>query len=827
MRIIRKFFLISLFLHSNDLHSQDYFNPLFLGSDVSSIDDLSYLSAGNNVTPGKYFLNLNVGDGFIRNVSIEFKQSNDKKVIVCFTKEIVSLIPFNKDTQEKINLSKINDNECIDIDKYINNFSYNVDLSKLTLTLSIPQIYLNSIRSTLASENDWDDGISALMTNYNLNGSYSRNNRMSNYSSLFLNLNNRLNLGAWRISSNLYYNQNKMGSKSNHEWKSNNISILRNINSIKSTLIAGQTVLGSMIFDSNPYIGITLSTANEMLPDSEKGYSPTIKGIAESRSKITIKQNGNILYQEYINPGPYNIDNLNSVGTSGDYEVELTSGEGVVTKYIVPYSSLPNLLRKGSYNYSLTFGQLDITSAKKDKFAQGTIGIGLPLDSTLYTGYQIASGYLATGIGLSKDIGAFGALSIDTIQAQAKIHDKKYSGGSYRILYAKSFSDIGTNIQLTGYRYSTSDYYTFSEANYRNSYKGEINDYLFYSSNERKKNSFQVNISQSLGDYGQLYAWGNVNSYWGSDLKSKNIQIGWNKTLSQYNNIILSASYNKNTYSHNTDNIFYLSLSIPLSNAMDKNRMYITNSTTVNDSKYNTMTSLYGTALNEKLNYNIYQTINNNNDNKSNLNLRYKADVTELSAGTSFSNNSKELDYGVTGSVLVHSGGLLFAREANDTAILVEAKGAAGAKVDKTGENITINNSGYALIPYATAYHYNDIGLSPESLGAGYDIDGKIIKVAPTRGAISKVIFDVRKGYNFLVSLQYQEKPIKFGTVVVNDSGKNISIVNDDSTVYLTGVKPNSSYTVNIDKDKLCKFSIKYDENDKMKNINKVNVACQ
>ncbi|MEX6137225.1 hypothetical protein [Providencia hangzhouensis] len=49
--------------------------------------------------------------------------------------------------------------------------------------------------------------------------------------------------------------------------------------------------------------------------------------------------------------------------------------------------------------------------------------------------------------------------------------------------------------------------------------------------------------------------------------------------MSQYNNIILSASYNKNTYSHNTDNIFYLSLSIPLSNAMDKNRMYITNST--------------------------------------------------------------------------------------------------------------------------------------------------------------------------------------------------------------------------------------------------------
>lgn len=174
-----------------------------------------------------------------------------------------------------------------------------------------------------------------------------------------------MNLGSWRIQSNLYYNQNKVGSRTYHDWKSNNSSISRNINSIKSNLVIGQSVLGSMLFDSVSYTGITLATANEMLPDSERGYSPTIKGIAESRSKLTIRQNGNILYQEYINPGPYNIDNLNSVGTSGDYEVELTAADGTVVKYNVPYSSLPNLLRKDSFNYSVTLGQLDITSAKK------------------------------------------------------------------------------------------------------------------------------------------------------------------------------------------------------------------------------------------------------------------------------------------------------------------------------------------------------------------------------------------------------------------------------------------------------------------------------
>lgn len=823
MRAMKKIFFLTFFGYMNTSYSQDYFNPLFLGSDVDSIQDLSYLLAGNSITPGEYYLGLNVGDKFVRNIKIKFKEENEK-VEACFTKEIIDLISFNEEVQYKF--KSLPDHECVNISKYINNFSYDVDLSKLRLVLSIPQIYLKSIRSTLADESDWDDGIPVFMINYNLNGSFSKNKNMDNYSSLFLNLNNRLNLGPWRIKSNLYYNQNKVGSHTYHDWKSNNTSISRNINSIKGMLVIGETVLGSMLFDSVSYKGVTLATANEMLPDSEKGYSPTIKGVAETRSKITIKQNGNILYQEYINPGPYNIDNLNSVGTSGDYEVELTAANGIVTKYYVPYSSLPNLLRKGSYNYSITLGQLDIISAKKNNFTQGTLGLGLPLDSTIYTGYQIADDYFSAGFGLGKDMGKYGALSVDALYAQARIYNKTDTGSSYRVLYAKSFNDAGTNIQLTGYRYSTSNYYTFTEASYRNNYKNDFNNFII-NYNERKKNSFQINLAQNLGDYGQLYLWGNINSYWNSDYKSKNIQAGWNKTFSEFNNIIISTSYNKNTYINNTENILYLSVSVPLSNTIDKNTVYLTNSINYNKSKYNNSTSLYGSALDNKLNYNFYQTVSNNSENKSNLNLRYKANVAEFSTGTSYSNSTKEFDYGVTGSILAHQDGVIFAREANDTAILVQAIGASGARIDKSGENITIGDSGYALIPYATAYHYNDVGLFPETFGMGYDIDGKVMKVAPTRGAISKVVFDVRKGYNFLVSLNYQGQKIKFGTLVINNDDKMTSIVNDDSTVYLTGVKSNSSYTVKIDKNTTCQFTINYHENDKMNNINKANVICK
>ncbi len=60
-----------------------------------------------------------------------------------------------------------------------------------------------------------------------------------------------------------------------------------------------------------------------------------------------------------------------------------------------------------------------------------------------------------------------------------------------------------------------------------------------------------------------------------------------------------------------------------------------------------------------------------------------------------------------------------------------------------------------------------------------------------------------------------------------SDAEKITSIVNDDSTVYLTGVRAGSQYTVKIDKDNSCQFTINYDEKIEMKNINNTSLTCQ
>lgn len=824
MRIANGLFLACLCLNIQISYSQDYFNPMFLGKDVASIDDLAYITSGNVLSPGNYYLALYVGESLIKNININFENSNEEeKVEACFTKEIIDLIPFNETAKKEFNFTHSKPNECIDIKKYIKNFSYDVELSKLIINLSIPQIYLDSVNSTLAKEKDWDDGIPFFLMNYNFNGSYSKNKNTDDYSSYYLSLNNKFNLHAWRLNSNIYFNENKIGSVSNKDVAINNIYLSRNINAIKSNLVIGQNILGSSLFDSNPYIGVTLATSTEMLPDSDRGYSPSIKGIADSKSKLTIKQNNNIIYQTYINPGPYDINNLNSVGTSGDYEVELTTSDGIVKKYIVPYASLPNLLRTGKFNYSITAGKLDLNVAKNKNFIQSTIAIGVPLlESTIFTGTQLSADYKSAALGIGKDLGLVGALSVDATHAKAEINNKIQSGESYRILYSKSFSDIGTNIQLTGYRYSTSDYYSLSEASYRNNLINNDSNYLYQG---RRKDSFQINLSQNLNDYGQAYIWGNLNSYWGQKEKSKNIQIGWNKTIKQLNNVIVSASYNKNNSRGFNDDALYLSLSLPISNGMNNNLMYLSNSTSYNNSSYNNLTSVSGNLLDNKLDYNVYQVVNKN-ENNTNINLNYKANFINLNAGTNYTSNSKQINYGASGGVLFHQDGIVFAREAYDTAILVEAKGATGAKINKSGGDIIINNSGYALIPYATPYHYNDVELDPSTFGNNYDIENKVLKISPTRGAISKVIFDVKKGYNFLVTVRHKDELIKFGSLVKNNDDKTISIANDDGSVYLTGVKNKSNYSVSWGDGITCNFLISYDENEALNTVNKRDVNC-
>ncbi len=83
---------------------------------------------------------------------------------------------------------------------------------------------------------------------------------------------------------------------------------------------------------------------------------------------------------------------------------------------------------------------------------------------TAYGGLLIANGYTSGVIGSGVSLGLLGALSADVTLARANL-DKTYHGQSYRVRYSKSLLSTGTSFDLTALRYSTKDYYDFSDYN--------------------------------------------------------------------------------------------------------------------------------------------------------------------------------------------------------------------------------------------------------------------------------------------------------------------------------------------------------------------------
>ena len=94
-----------------------------------------------------------------------------------------------------------------------------------------------------------------------------------------------------------------------------------------------------------------------MLPDSLNGYAPTIRGVAQTNARVTVRQNGYIIYSTYVPPGPFALDDLYPTSAGGDLDVTVTEADGRETHFVQAYAAVPTLLRDGAWRYSATAGQ--------------------------------------------------------------------------------------------------------------------------------------------------------------------------------------------------------------------------------------------------------------------------------------------------------------------------------------------------------------------------------------------------------------------------------------------------------------------------------------
>ncbi|HDV8502055.1 MULTISPECIES: fimbrial biogenesis usher protein [Enterobacter] len=805
-----------------------YFNPAFLSSDPAAVADLSRFS-NSGQAPGVYRVDVWLNDNFLatRDVTFNVRKNStptddDTGLTPCLSRKSLDAMGVNVDVLPGLKDEKAGN--CVDLPAAIPAATTFFDFEHQRLNISIPQAALrNNARGYIPPE-QWDEGINALMLNYDFSGSHSHNSGDygSTTDNYFLGLNSGLNLGPWRLRDFSTWSYNSSGSETYTNWEHIKTYVERAVIPLKSKLTIGENYTTSDVFDSLPFRGVQINSDDNMLPDSMKGFAPTIHGIAKSNAQVTIKQNGYTIYQSYVPPGAFAINDLYPTSSSGDLNVEVKESDGTISSYSVPYSAVPVLQREGTVKYAATAARYRSNSDQQEdtNFVQGTLIWGLPKGFTVYGGTQLTEKYSAFALGTGVNLGNFGAVSADLTSAQSELSDgSSHNGQSIRFLYAKSLNGMGTNFQLLGYRYSTSGFYTLDETTYKQmkGYVGQDdpNDHTddnqpvwtdYYNLYYTKRGKLQANISQQLGTAGSIFLNGSQQTYWHTDEKNTLIQLGYSGTVAgvTYN---LTYNYNKSPGMSESDRIYSLTLSFPLNLWLHPggdvtkrlNSIYATyGMSTDNDGRVNNTAGINGTLLEDNnLSYSVQQGYQNQHTGASgSISTEYDSAYGNASLGYNYSNNGdyQQINYGLSGGIVAHRNGITLSQPLGDTNVLIAAPGASNVKVED-GPGIHTDWRGYAIVPYASAYHRNRMALNTNSLSDDLDIDEAVTHVVPTQGALVRATFKARSGTRAMIALMHNGRPVPFGAVVTRSDEGGDTIVGDNGEAYLSGLGETGSLT--------------------------------
>ncbi|MFZ1873726.1 MAG: fimbria/pilus outer membrane usher protein [Chania sp.] len=784
---------------SFDAQAREFFNPALLETDnpQQGKTDLSVFEEGALQAPGSYRVDIYLNNEQQDTREVEFKMGKNaegkESLQPCLT--IAQLNEMGVKTDLFPAMRKA-DTHCADLNS-IPQASAEFRFSALQLLLSIPQAALSQKARGFVPETQWDNGIPSLLLNYSLSGAntVARDNNRNDSNSQFANLRPGINLGPWRLRNYTTWNRDSQGES---EWSTIYTYAARNIVSLKSQLVLGDSTSSSDVFDSVPFRGAQMASDDDMIPDSLKGYAPSVRGIAQTNAQVTIRQNGYVIYQTFVAPGAFEITDMFPTGGSGNLYVTIRESDGREQQLVVPYASLPVLQREGRLKYAVTSGQYRTydSSVEKTPFGQATAIYGLPHGLTAYGGGQFASEkYHSLALGMGKNLGDFGALSTDVTQAWSTMKDRPQENGqSWRIRYSKNFVQTGTNFAIAGYRYSTDGYYSLQEV--LDTHRDQVSQPLV----ERRRNRSELTMNQNLWEgAGALSLSWISEDYWNSNRTMRSIGAGYNNS---WNGISygLNYSYNQNSTAsgskgsglvYDKDQVFALSVSVPLDRWM--RNTYASYSLNTSQKGGTTHAAgINGTALaDNNLSWGVQQGYGTKGvGNSGSLNADYRGTYGQVNAGYGYDNNNQRLNYGVQGGVVVHENGVTFGQPLGETAALVKAPGAAGVGV--SGQSgVKTDWRGYAIVPYSSPYRKNQVQLNTETLPDNVDLTLSSQNVVPTRGAVVRADFDTNVGQRVLMTLlKAGGAPVPFGATVSDTAQKTAQgfIVGDNGQVYLTGL---------------------------------------
>jgi len=769
---------------SSDAHEYEFDTKMFRGGAVSK-SLLERLNRRQAVLPGTYGVDVWVNQKFGARLDVTFREARDGRVAPCLTPrqfDRLGIVPPGAHAQAHTQ-GEPRAPDCLNLTESVPGVRADVRMDALRLDLQVPQALTRRIPRGYVNPDDLDAGITVGFANYMGNYYQAWQSLGARQQSGYLSLQGGLNLGLWQLrqQSTVHWTPRE-GAR----YQSVRTYVQRPLLGIGSHLTLGQTYTGGKFFSGINYIGAGLRKDERMLPDSQRGYAPVVRGVANSNARVSIRQNGHDIYQTTVAPGAFEISDLYPNSYGGDLEVEVLEADGSVARYTVPFSAVPESLREGQWNFETALGRTH-GAGESSGFSDLVVQRGMSNAATLHGGLRLAQGYQAAMAG-GVYTNRLGALGVDMTYSHARLPGRTTSGWMTRFSYSHTIAATGTTVALANYRYSTTGYQDLTDV-----LGMRREGAAWISPTHSQRNRFDVRINQRLGRFGQLFTSGSLQDYRDGRPRDVQYQLGYGTTL-PYGigmNVVLMRQQTSGSgvelSAEQRETTVMLSLSIPLGSAVGAPALNTTITWGSGADSGAQLQSGFSGALDQDqtLTYSLDGSVDRATRQPTmNANLQKRFSAASVGVGGSYSRGARQLSANAQGALVAHAGGVTFGPYVGNTFALVQAQGASGAKV--VNSQTRIDGNGYALVPSLTPYRYNRVTLDPDGMAATTELVQSERRSAPYAGAVVKLTFETRQGQALLIrAVKDDGLPVPFGAEVFDAAGAPVGIAGQGGRIYV------------------------------------------
>lgn len=628
------------------------------------------------------------------------------------------------------------------------------DVSTQSLALSIPQQGLVKMPENV----EWDYGTDAFRVNYNANANTGRHN-----TSAFGSADLKANVGRWVVSSSATAST---GDSGDNEATINMFTATRAIRSLSADLAVGKTSTGDNLLGSTGTYGVSLSRNNSMKPGN-LGYTPVFSGIADGPSRVTLTQNGRMLYSEMVPAGPFSVTDV-PLYTSGDVTMTVTGDDGREQKQVFPLSVMSGQLSPGEHEFSVAAGMPDDDSDLEGGVFAASYGYGLD-GLTLRAGGVFNRDWQGASAGTVLGLGYLGAVSADGAYATAKYRDGSRSGNKVQLAWNKQLELTGTGLRVSWSRQSA-EYEDMSSFDPTELWGQENHG-------RRIKNEWNAGISQPVGGLFSLSVSGWQRSYYPASTTGSYRYAGDNgrdtgitgSLSTQIKGVSLNLGWSgsRNTQGENNWSAS-ASVSVPFT-LFDRKYSSSTSVSTGKDGGTGFSTGVSG-SLNDRFSYGFGGGRDSGGGGTGYLNASYSGDRAYLSGTMNHSTGSGTSgSVSASGSVLAVPAArdVMFSRNSSDTVAVVNVKDTPGVKVT-SGDGQT--NGDGNLVVSLNSYDWNTVTIDAGTLPLNTELATTSMKVVPTDSAVVWMPFDALKVHRYLLQVKQRNGEFVPGGTWARDS---------------------------------------------------------